>query len=74
MSESDIVIDSVDADSVYLSGADIRDEKAPTGPIEQRSTKPGGLCERICKRRKEGLQRGGDLGTVTHQQNNRGAW
>jgi len=30
------VVNSVDADSVYLEGADIADTKAPAGPIEKR--------------------------------------
>ena len=30
------VINSVDADSVYLEGEDIADTKAPAGPIEKR--------------------------------------
>ncbi|MBA3528789.1 MAG: fumarate reductase/succinate dehydrogenase flavoprotein subunit [Propionibacteriaceae bacterium] len=36
MSEQDVVINSVDADSVFFQGEDIRDEKAPTGPIQER--------------------------------------
>ncbi len=33
---SDVIIDSVDADSVYVEGEDIADTKAPAGPIEKR--------------------------------------
>ena len=33
---SDVIIDSVDADSVYVDGPDIADTKAPAGPIEKR--------------------------------------
>jgi succinate dehydrogenase / fumarate reductase flavoprotein subunit len=33
---SDVIIDSVDADSVYVEGEPIADTKAPAGPIEKR--------------------------------------
>ena len=33
---SDVVINSVDADALYVEGADIGDTKAPAGPIEER--------------------------------------
>jgi succinate dehydrogenase / fumarate reductase flavoprotein subunit len=32
----DVIIDSVDADSLYVDGPDIADAKAPAGPIEKR--------------------------------------
>ncbi len=32
----DVIIDSVDADSLYVDGPDIADTKAPVGPIEKR--------------------------------------
>ncbi|MCW2805840.1 MAG: succinate dehydrogenase / fumarate reductase, flavoprotein subunit [Propionibacteriaceae bacterium] len=36
MTEDNVVVDSIDADSVYVEGDPVMDTKAPGGPIEQR--------------------------------------